>query len=111
MTFTPDLEELQRLVHDLDADLDLWEDRPSTASPRCRRAANEALDGIDKAIAELHRIRAKLTSEMRAYDKATAARVDAMLAERTTRLAVITGQGESPNPLIAHPPAGTWNKP
>ena len=101
--FTPDLEELQRLVHDLDADLDLWDDRPEGPSARCRRAANEAMDGIDKALAELHRIRAKLLSEIRADDAATLARTDALLA----RSRAILGEADgSPNPLIAHPPVG-----
>ena len=107
--FTPDLETLQRLVHDLDADLDLWDGRPEGPSPRCRRAANEAMEEIDKALAELHTLRGRLSREMREFDEATAKRVDAMLA--APKLAAVEGGGGSANPLIAHPPAGSWNKP
>ncbi len=59
-----------------------WEDRDdSKAQPEVRRAANTAMDEIDRMLCELHRMRSRLTSEIRASDDATAARVDAMLAE------------------------------
>ena len=47
-----------------------------------RRAANDAVDAIDGALAELHKIRQLLISEIRISDDATAARVDALLAAR-----------------------------
>jgi hypothetical protein len=47
-----------------------------------RRAANTAVDTIDGMLAALHKARAALVAEVRAYDDATAARVDAMLASR-----------------------------
>lgn len=47
-----------------------------------RRAANDAVDAIDGALAELHKIRQQLISEIRVSDDNTAARVDALLAER-----------------------------
>ena len=47
-----------------------------------RRAANTAMDTIDGMLRRLHTARAALVSEIRAADDATAARVDAMLAER-----------------------------
>jgi hypothetical protein len=58
-----------------------WEDRDDTkARPEVRRAANKAMDQIDLMLRELHTMRARLVSEMRAYDDATIARVDALLA-------------------------------
>jgi len=58
-----------------------WEDRDdSRPQPEVRRAANTAMDEIDAMLAELHKMRSRLTGEIRAADDATAARVDAMLA-------------------------------
>jgi hypothetical protein len=105
----PDLDKLRALLADMDADMDIWDERGDEPNARIRRAGNELMTGIDKALAELHRIRARVVGEIRAADAANAARVDAQLAEHATRLAVVTGEG-SPNPLIAHPPAGTWNE-
>jgi len=47
-----------------------------------RRGANEAMDAIDRALRELHALRGRLVSDIRQADDATAARVDALLAER-----------------------------
>ncbi len=58
-----------------------WDDRDDARpQPGVRRAANTAMDAIDGMLAELHRMRARLVSEIRASDDARAARVDAMLA-------------------------------
>ncbi len=76
----PDLDQLRGLVADLDADMDIWDERGDEPNPRIRRAGNELMDGLDKALAELHRIRARVVGEICDYDDATAARVDAMLA-------------------------------
>lgn len=60
-----------------------WEDRDdSKPQPEVRQAANKAMDQIDSMIAELHRMRSRLIVEMRDSDDATAARVDALLADR-----------------------------
>lgn len=68
---------------DLAVALAIWETRDDTrADAHARRAASGAVDAIDAAIWELHEIRQKLVSEIRASDDATAARVDALLAER-----------------------------
>jgi hypothetical protein len=58
-----------------------WEERDDAEA---RRAANTAMDQIDLMLRELHAMRARLVSEMRAADDATAARVDALLADRPT---------------------------
>jgi hypothetical protein len=50
--------------------------------PAARQAANTAMDTIDGMLAALHKTRQQLVTEIRAYDDATAARVDAMLRER-----------------------------
>jgi hypothetical protein len=60
-----------------------WEARDDTRpQPEVRRAANTAMDTIDAMLRELHAMRSRLVTEMRAADDATAARVDALLAER-----------------------------
>ncbi len=58
-----------------------WEIRDdSKAQPEVRRAANTAMDAIDTMLAALHQMRARLVSEIRASDDASAARADAMLS-------------------------------
>jgi hypothetical protein len=60
-----------------------WADRDAAASKAAaRRAANTAMDAIDAMLAELHRIRQQLVSEIRAHDDAAAARADELLASR-----------------------------
>jgi hypothetical protein len=51
----------------------------SRADPDARRAASTAMDTIDAMLAELHELRARLVSEIRASDDASAARADALL--------------------------------
>ena len=61
-----------------------WEDRDDTRpQPRARQAASKAMDTIDAMLAELHAMRARLLSEIRASDDANGARADAMLAARS----------------------------
>jgi hypothetical protein len=63
--------------------LDLWRTRDDTKpQPEARKAANLAMDQIDSMLADLHRLRSRLVSEMRDSDDATAARVDAFLEAR-----------------------------
>ncbi len=57
----------------------------SRAEPDVRRAANTAMDEIDAMLAALHALRARLVSEIRSSDDATAARVDALLGEASKR--------------------------
>jgi len=65
----------------LDVVLAQWMARDdSRAEPGVREAANTAMDAIDAMLGELHALRARLMSEIRASDDATAARVDTMLA-------------------------------
>ncbi len=79
------LSALRNHVEDLAADLAIWQARDDgKPDAHARRAANDAVDAIDAAIKELHQIRARLITEVRVSDDATAARVDAMLA-RTAR--------------------------
>jgi hypothetical protein len=47
-----------------------------------RRAANEAMDAIDRALAELHRLRERLVGDIRRSDDAAIARAGAMLDGR-----------------------------
>jgi hypothetical protein len=66
--------------------LAVWETRDDAkAQPAVRQAANTAMDAIDDMVATLYRLRQRLGTEMRAYDDATGARVDAMLAGLRTR--------------------------
>jgi hypothetical protein len=60
--------------------LSLWSCRHFGAwLSKPRRAANTAMDEIDAMLAELHSLRARLVSEIRASDDAHAERLDAML--------------------------------
>jgi hypothetical protein len=68
-------------IGELGVALAQWAARDETRpEPEVRRAANIAMDAIDSAIGELYELRARLVTEIRAADDATAARVDAMLA-------------------------------
>lgn len=65
----------------LQAALALWDARDDTRpQPAIRRAANDAMDEIDAMLRELHELRARLVTEIRASDDAAAARADALLA-------------------------------
>jgi len=58
-----------------------WEDRDdSKPQPDVRRAANTAMDAIDRMLRELHAMRSRLVGEIRQADDASAARADALLA-------------------------------
>lgn len=60
-----------------------WATRDGTQpQPGVRQAANVAMAAIDDGLATLHRVRGQLVTEVRRFDDATMARVDAMLAER-----------------------------
>jgi hypothetical protein len=52
----------------------------SKADPAARQAANTAIDAVDAMLRELHALRARLVSEIRASDDAAAARADELLA-------------------------------
>ena len=51
----------------------------SKADVGARQAANTAMDAIDAMLRELYQLRARLVTEIRAADDATAARVDELL--------------------------------
>jgi len=64
-----------------------WEARDdSKAQPHVRRAANAAMDEIDRMLGELHQMRSRLVSEIRVSDDAGATRADALLAATDTLL-------------------------
>ena len=69
-------------VEDLRKALELWCTRDDAAgSPLgVRSAANEAVDSIDTALHALHEIRSETITQVRRYDDASTARVDALLA-------------------------------
>jgi hypothetical protein len=68
-------------VEDLGAALATWGTRDDARPcPAARRAANDAMDAIDGALAVLHALRARLITEIRQSDDASAARADALLA-------------------------------
>jgi hypothetical protein len=69
-------------MSNLDIALRRWEIRlDDKPQPEARRAANIAMDSIDSMLAHLHQMRSQLLGELRDADDATAARVDALLAE------------------------------
>ena len=53
----------------------------SKPGPQAREAANTAMDAVDAMLRELHELRARLVSEIRASDDAAAARADQLLAQ------------------------------
>jgi len=58
-----------------------WEERRADIpQPHVRQAANTAMAAIDTMLAELHAMRQRLVSEIRAADDANAARADELLA-------------------------------
>lgn len=66
---------------DIGIHLALWSARDASKPDAvARRAANEAMDAVDRALGELYRLRERLVSDIRASDDATAARADALLA-------------------------------
>lgn len=72
----------------LGAALARWMARDDTkADAPTRQAANTAMDAVDAMLAELHRLRARLTGEIRESDDIAAERVDAMLARLRDRRA------------------------
>jgi hypothetical protein len=72
---------LRNHVEDLAVALAIWEARQEDApDPHARRCASDAVGAIDASIGELHAIRARLITEVRASDDATAMRADALLA-------------------------------
>lgn len=76
--------QLQERVSVLGAALAQWSQRDdSKPQAGVRQAANTAMDEIDAMLADLHRARQALMNETRVSDDARAARVDAMLAERS----------------------------
>jgi hypothetical protein len=57
-----------------------WAARDDTkAHPEERRAANTAMDAIDAMLRELHQLRARMVSEIRADDDDAMARTEALL--------------------------------
>ena len=53
----------------------------SKPDPEARQAANTAMDAVDAMLRELHELRTRLVSEIRASDDAAAARADQLLAQ------------------------------
>ena len=59
-----------------------WEGRDdSKPQPEVRRAANTAIDEIDRMLRELHEMRKRLVGEIRISDDACMARSGALLGE------------------------------
>jgi len=71
-------------VDELGTWLGIWCNR-SEPDAHARRCANDAMDAIDAAIHQLHKVRQHLVSEIRQADDATAARADALLRNQEGR--------------------------
>jgi hypothetical protein len=72
------LSALREHVENLAAWIAIWEARKEPDA-FARRCAADAVDAIDSALVALHRVRARLVTEVRAADDATAERVDELL--------------------------------
>jgi hypothetical protein len=68
-------------IDDLGVWLAIWEVRQEPDA-YARRCASDAVNAIDAMLADLHQIRARLVSEIRASDDASAARADQLLRRR-----------------------------
>jgi hypothetical protein len=75
------LSALRSRVDELGLWLAVWEARREPDA-HARRNASDAVHAIDAAIADLHAIRARLVSEIRASDAASAAGADQLLSRR-----------------------------
>jgi hypothetical protein len=85
---------LENLSGVLAVSLAWWADRENARDKAAaRRAANTAVDAIDGMLAGLHAARQQMLAEARAYDDATAARTNQILAESRTLLAGIRAAG------------------
>ena len=74
---------LENLAGVLASALAQWAERDDTkAQPEIRQAANTACAAIDDMLAELHRVRQQLVSEIRQSDDASLARADELLRRR-----------------------------
>jgi hypothetical protein len=62
----------------------IWQAR-AEPDAHARRCASDAIDAADAALAALHRIRARLVSEVRTADGQAAARADQLLARLRER--------------------------
>ncbi len=92
---------------DLGTTLAIWSARNGTKpDTHARRAASGAVDAIDAALAGLHAIRARLTTEIRASDDATAIRADKLLAGRADAAMTPSSDQASPGPAGLGKPKG-----
>ncbi len=73
------LSALRDNVENLGAWLAIWEAR-SEPDAHARRCANDAVDAIDTMLRDLYTIRARLITQIRVSDDASAARIDKLLA-------------------------------
>lgn len=81
----PDTATIRAAAGRLGVHLAVWQRRDdSRAQPEVRRAANDAMDIIDRLMADLHTVRQRLLLEIRHSDDATNARIDALLASIRT---------------------------
>ena len=96
---TKDLQPIREHVDAMTADIDVWADRQEPDA-RARRYASAAVNAIDAAIAELHAIRARLITEIRAADDATNARADQLLAETRPAAGAEADAADVPPPVV-----------
>ena len=97
-TWDAALSAIRSSADDLGVSLAIWQARREPDA-QARRAANDAMDAVDRALAELHALRSRLLGEVRASDDRAAARVDELLG---TGLAP-PGQESSSGPDNASP--------
>lgn len=70
-------------AEDIGVYLALWSMRDdSKPDANARHAANDAMDAIDRALAELYALRSRLVGDIRRSDDAAMARAEALLAKR-----------------------------
>src|SRR5690348_9499780 len=94
------LSAIRNHIEDLAIWITIWETRREPDA-HARRCASDAVDAVDGAIKELHAIRQLLISEVQQQaDRATAARVDALLAGRDHELPAAIRPADTEGPEL-----------
>jgi hypothetical protein len=93
------LSAIRNNVEDLGTWLAIWEARREPDA-HARRCAADAVDAIDGALRDLYAIRQQLISEVQQADRATTARVDALLAGRDHELPAAIRPADTEGPEL-----------
>ena len=100
------LSTIRDAVENTAAWLAIWEAR-NEPDAHARRCASDAVDAVDAMLAELHRLRTRLISDIRASDDAAAVRADKLLAGLDS--SGLAGPAENEGRALERPARGKGN--